>query len=149
MTKLAASEDKNTAAPTNSSTVPQRPAGVRFASHVLKSESATSAATAKARCTDACGRTRYTRADKSRGQHGVGAADVKQRCPAAAAGAAAAAAEPVQAARTPRSAPVRGTACRWQRVLRACLAGGMCCEREDPRAHAGNSRGHCTVTGAF
>ena len=43
-TKLDASADKNTHAPTNSSTSPQRPAGVRFSSHAENSGSATRAA---------------------------------------------------------------------------------------------------------
>ena len=43
-TKLDAGEDKKIAAPTSSSTLPQRPAGVRFSSHAENSTSATSAA---------------------------------------------------------------------------------------------------------
>ena len=42
-TKLAASLVRKTQAPTNSSTLPQRPAGVRFSSQAQKSGSSTSA----------------------------------------------------------------------------------------------------------
>lgn len=44
LTKLLACDDRNTAAPTSSSTLPQRPCGVRFCNHVVNSGSATSAA---------------------------------------------------------------------------------------------------------
>ena len=43
LTKFDAFDDRNTAAPTSSSTSPQRPAGVRPATHALNSASATSA----------------------------------------------------------------------------------------------------------
>ena len=44
VTKLAASEARKMQAPCNSSTLPQRPAGVRFSSQALNAGSATSAA---------------------------------------------------------------------------------------------------------